>query len=113
MLPMDTSPAAVARMRAVFKYAYLTNEVEGPKTTGIFGTVPVTTYDMMLVTNDRVDGDRLKQMLTVFSQNKPLMVGVHPAFRGFAVNEMLKDTPVPYHPAALEWYRAHGVDKAS
>lgn len=113
LLPMDPSPQAVARMHAVFKYAYLTNEVETPRTTGIFGTVPVTTYDMILVTNDQVDGERLRHMLTVFSENKPLMAAVHPAFRRFEVDKMLKDTPIPYHPAALEWYREHGIDKAS
>jgi len=113
LLPMDPSPDAVARMHKVFRYAYLTDETESARTTGIFGTVPVTTYDMILVTNDRVDGDRLKRMLTVFSENKPLLAGVHPAFRGFAVDRMLKDAPIPYHPAALEWYREHGIDKAS
>ena len=110
---MDDSPEAMARMHKVFKYAYLTKEIPTDKTTGIIGPTLVTTYDMILVTNDKVPDAEVEKMLTVFSQNKKMLVGMHPAFRGFAVDAMYKDLPVPYHPAALEWFKAHGIDKAS
>lgn len=113
LLPMDPSPEAMARMHKVFKYAYLTEVKPTAKTTGIPAPTLVTTYDMILVTNDKVPDAELKHMLTVFSKNKQMLVGMHPAFKGFAVDDMYKDLPVPYHPAALEWFKAHGIKKAS
>ena len=111
LLPLDTSTEALQRMRGHFRYGYPVLEQPAGNAAGPSAPVHVMAYDNLLLTHAGIPGQRVREVLEVITENKEELAQIMPQFRNFSVSQMYKELPLPYHRAAVEWYREHGIDK--
>ncbi|MGQ0662856.1 MAG: TAXI family TRAP transporter solute-binding subunit [Pseudomonadota bacterium] len=104
-LPMVDTPAAVAAMKGVFSFAYLTEVEPAPALPGVLAKIKVMAYDYMFLTGAHVKDDVVYRAVKAVAENQVRLAATHASFRQFSPDAMAKDLPVAYHPGAIRWYR--------
>jgi uncharacterized protein len=111
LLPLDTSPEALRRMREHFRYGYPILEQPAGNTVGVSAPVYVMAYDNLLVTHAGTPPARVREVLNLLADYREELAQSMPQFRRFSEEQMYKELPLPYHPAAVEWFGERGIDK--
>lgn len=111
LLPLDTSPEALERMRQHFRYGYPLLEQPSGNSAGVSSPVYVMGYDNLLVAHAGVSEERIREVLSLLAENQEELAQSMPQFRRFSEGRMYKELPLPYHPAATEWFRERGIEK--
>jgi TRAP transporter TAXI family solute receptor len=110
VLPVDSSPEAVARMQKVVPGAYVTEVMPGPNMEGITGPTKVLAFDSVLFTNSKVPDDVIYKVVKAMYANKQELVAGFGGFRTFSPQRM--SIPVhglDFHPGALKFYKEAGI----
>jgi uncharacterized protein len=110
VLPIDHSPAAVARMEKVLPGSYVTLVKPAPGLEGIKQPTEVVAFDMALFTNKNVSSDVVYQVVKALHDNKPALAAAFKPFGLFNPAHMavvVRD--VPFHPGALKYYQEIGI----
>lgn len=77
---------------------------------GIDGDTRLLSYDSYLVASKDASDAAVTQMLEALWDNEAQLFDVHPSMRGFTNENAVTDAPVmPYHPAAVAFYKSKGV----
>lgn len=111
LLPLDTSPEALERMREHFRYGYPLLEQPAGSSAGVSSPAYVMAYDNLLVTHAGVSERRVREVLELIAENEDELARAMPQFRRFSEAQMYKELPLPYHPAAVEWFSERGIAK--
>jgi TRAP transporter TAXI family solute receptor len=110
-LPVSDDPAAVAAMRKIFPYAYLTLVNPSPAFAGLAGPTKLMAYDYLVLAGAHVKDDVAYRVAKALYENKPKLVESLRAFNGFDPNNMNKAMPAPFHPGAVRFYQEKGIAK--
>jgi uncharacterized protein len=111
LLPLDTSPEALRRMRQHFRYGYPILEQPAGNTVGVSAPVYVMAYDNLLVTHAGTPPARVREVLNLLADHREELARMMPQFRRFSEDQMYKEMPLPYHPAAVQWFGERGIGR--
>lgn len=107
-VPVTNTPAALARMQKEVEVAYFSTISPSPAYVGIRAPTTVMTFDIYLATYKDAKPELVEKIAAVLRDNKADLVAAFAGFRSFDPNQMAKDFPVPYHPAAIAYYTGKG-----
>jgi TRAP transporter TAXI family solute receptor len=109
VLPIDTSPEGIARMKKFVPHSYV-YELKAGSMPGADVATPTMSYDILLVAAAQTSDDGVYQTAKAMHQGKSKMVAITPVLRDFDPALMHKDyAGLPYHPGALKYYKEAGV----
>ena len=110
VLPIDTSPAAVKRIKDKLPNSYVIVVKPRKGLEGISEPTPVIANDMDVYTNKNVSEDAVYQVVKALHDNKKMLVGIFRPFALFKPERMASVIDdVPFHPGALKYYKEIGI----
>jgi len=108
-LPMQTDPAAIARMQAVLPTAYMLTMKPLPIWPEIHEPMPIMAFDMTMQTNADVPDDVVYKVVKAMHDNAPDMAATFAGLKQFKANAMaIKYDKLTYHPGAIRYYTEIG-----
>lgn len=108
-ISIDTSDAAVARMKEIVPPSYAQ---ETPVTTGFTGIdsdVSLMAYDYLLYAGAHVPDDDVFELARIIAENKDALASSFRPFVGLDPARMGTDIGLDYHPGAEKYYRGAGI----
>jgi hypothetical protein len=109
ILPIDTSPEAVARMKQYVPYSNV-YELKAGTVPGADVTTPIMSYDIILVASTHTKDDVVYKTVKAMHGGKGKLVAVTPILRDFDPAKMYTNYEgLPYHPGAIAFYKEAGV----
>jgi TRAP transporter TAXI family solute receptor len=109
ILPIDTAPEAVARMKKYVPYSNV-YELKAGTVPGAEVTTPIMSYDIILVASTHTKDDVVYQTVKAMHAGKAKLAAVTPILRDFDPARMHTSYEgLPYHPGALKFYQEAGV----
>ncbi|MEQ3626386.1 MAG: TAXI family TRAP transporter solute-binding subunit [Celeribacter sp.] len=110
-LDLDDSDATVASVKELLPVGSLYDLEPAENLMDIEGVTTVLQYDYFVYTNEaRSDAD-VTGLLTALQGGKAEMEEMVASLSWFLPENMYADVPMPYHPAAIEFFEAQGIDK--
>lgn len=107
-LPVDTSPEAIARMKAIYP-GYFAMMVE-PGLAGITEKMYVLGKVMELVSHKHLSDDAAYAITKAISEHYQDTWPIHATFKGFTLDKFVsKDAVAPYHPGAIKYYKEKNI----
>ena len=108
-LPIDPSPAAVARMRQLLPGSYVYTLKPSRVWEEVVEETPIIAYDFVLFTHKDVADETIYKISKVLHENKPELAGVAGAFSLFEPDRMARPyDELTYHPGAIKFYQERG-----
>jgi TRAP transporter TAXI family solute receptor len=109
-LPLGNDPKTLSILRKqVFPGIIMVPMKARPKM-GLEKDAFLITYDTYLVGHKDVDGAAIKDILTALWDNQKELRKIHFGLRGFSNKTAISSLPImPYHKAAVEFYKSKGV----
>jgi uncharacterized protein len=106
---LDCSPQGEERIKKAVPGYYLTTLKSG-STTGIVGDTCVQSYDIYLVGHKALSAQAVQATLKALWDNVEKLPPLHPQFKDWTRERAASaDVTMPYHPAAIEFYKEKGV----
>jgi len=110
VLPIDDSPAALARMQTILPGSYVITMQPQPGIDGIAEPTKIVAFDMVLFSNDSVPEKIVYDVTRALHEGKQDMTGTFKPFAVFQPDQMAKPVKdVSFHPGALKYYREIGL----
>jgi hypothetical protein len=110
VVPLDDTPAAIARLRAILPGSYLVVAQPGKNMEGLDQPTKVVARDMILVTNDKVAEDIVYKTVKALHGSRQSLVSTFVGLGRFEPARMpIAINGVPHHPGALKFYREIGA----
>jgi TRAP transporter TAXI family solute receptor len=111
-LPIDPSPAAMARLKKFVPVAYALKVKPGKRLAGIVKPTYVMAYPYLVLTSAKVSDDMAYKVAKAMHDNRKGMIGSFRAMAGFSPKRMVTELgPVKYHPGAIKFYKEKGMWK--
>jgi len=76
---------------------------------GLTEDLPVLGVDNVLLVPESLDGGLVKEVLAAIFDNLAEVAAIHPVAKQLKLETAAPKTAVPYHPAAIEFYKSRGV----
>jgi uncharacterized protein len=76
---------------------------------GLTEDLPVLGVDNVLIVPEALDGAIVKDVLAAIFDNLAEIAAIHPVAKRLKLETAAPKTAVPYHPAAVEFYKSRGV----
>jgi TRAP transporter TAXI family solute receptor len=108
-LPIPDGPNALAQLRREFPTAYFDRVQPAPNLAGVKEPFVTMAYDYTVFANADVPAERIKTITRLIAENKDLLAGGHPLFKGMQVERLYTSIDVPYHPGAIAYYNEKGI----
>jgi TRAP transporter TAXI family solute receptor len=109
ILPIDTSPEGLARMRKLMPHAYAF-KLKAGAVPGADSEISIMSYDLLLVAAAQTKDDIVYQTVKAMHQGKDKLIAVTPVFRNFQPAGMYTNYQgLQYHPGALKYYKEASV----
>ena len=106
---LDCSPLGEERIKKAVPGYYLITLKSG-STTGIIGDTCVQSYDIYLVGHKALSAQAVQATLKALWDNVDKLPPLHPQFKDWTRERAASaDVTIPYHPAAVEFYKEKGV----
>ena len=110
-LSFDPSPAAVAAMTRHVPHSYVVEVQPGPGKTGVEAPTQMLVYDYALWVNARVPDDTVAKVAQALHDNPADLKATSPLWAEYDPAQLGRDVGLPYHPGAMQVYRAKGIWK--
>lgn len=112
VLPIDNSPAGIARMKAVRKDYFPMMLKPHPRYVGVVEPTWVMGTDLVIYCGAHVPDDVVYKFVKALHPNKKELAQGHPSFNGFQPKDMNKQfATVKYHPGAIKFYKEAGIQQ--
>jgi TRAP transporter TAXI family solute receptor len=108
-LPLSDEPAAVARMQKHMAYAYITEVKPGPAFAGVDVPTKLMAYDYLITVGAHVKDEQVYKIAKAVYENKPKLIEILGAFRGFNPDLMNRKMPAAFHPGSIKFYKEKGI----
>jgi TRAP transporter TAXI family solute receptor len=106
---LDCSAQGEERIKKAVPGYYLTNLKAG-FSTGIIGDTCVQSYDIYFVGHKALPNQLVQAALKALWDNVDKLAPLHPQFKGWTRERAASaDVTIPYHPAAVQFYKEHKV----
>jgi hypothetical protein len=110
VLPIDSSPAAVARMQEVLPGSYVLEVKPAPNIEGISEPTKLVAFDMAFFTHVNVPESVVYEVTRALHQNKAALAATFGAFNLFNPSQMAKPVKaLDFHSGAARYYREAGL----
>jgi TRAP transporter TAXI family solute receptor len=111
-LPIDPSPAAMARLKKYVPVAYALQVKPGKRMAGILKPTYVMAYPYLVLTSAKVSDDMVyKVAKAMYGHRKDMMKAFGP-MAGFHTDKMVANfEAIRYHPGAIKFYKEKGLWK--
>jgi TRAP-type uncharacterized transport system substrate-binding protein len=103
-LPLDTSPAAIARLQAIYPNSYPVTVAANPNLPGFAAQTATLAYDNVLLANAGLSNDLVRRIAQILSENKAQLVAANAAWNDFDPARMYRPLATPFHPGAIAYY---------
>ncbi len=100
-----------AKMRSAHGDVYVTGAVPAGIYRGVDAAVPVVGVMNLLVVNASMDEQLAYDITRTLHEHQPELAAIHPEARRLTLESAVKDSPAPFHPGAIRYYREKGVMK--
>lgn len=108
-IPLDCSPQGEKRIKEAIPGYYLSTLKAG-STTGIVEDTCVFAYDIYLVGGRSLSNGVVEASLKALWDNIAKLPSLHPMFRRWTRERAVDpEVTIAYHPAAVQFYKRHGV----
>lgn len=108
----DCSPEGEKRLRQAVP-GYYPRWIKAGSATGVTEDICVIAYDLQIATGKAVPDAVVESTLRAVWDNIDKLGPIHSAFKEFTRERLADPDPtLPYHPAAVRFYKEHGVWKA-
>lgn len=87
-------------------------DITGMQAEGVEGPTKIFGYDYMLFTSARTPDAEVTAMVKALYEGKAALDATGPLWESFEPASMGRSAGLPYHPAAIAFYKAHGVPVA-
>lgn len=110
VLPIETSPEAIARMKKHVPPGEAKLYKPSPVNVGILEPTHVMAYDYLMLTNASVPDDLVHKVAKAMHDNKKTLAAAFPALNQFSPEHMAKKFPesVQFHTGAIKFYTEIG-----
>ena len=88
---------------------YATSTLKAGAYEGVTEDLPVLGVDNVLLVPEALDGATVKDVLAAIFDNLADVAAIHPVAKRLKLETAAPKTAVPYHPAAVEFYKSRGV----
>jgi TRAP transporter TAXI family solute receptor len=110
VLPIDASPAALARMQEVLPGSYVLEVKPSPAIDGLKEPTKVVAFDMVFFTQPTMKEEIAYAVTKALHQNKEALTATFRPFGLLDPSKMAKPVQgVEFHPGALRYYREVGL----
>jgi len=109
---LEIDEAGMAAARKITPYGYLTAVKPGPVFIGVPKPMKVYSFDNLLITSAKVPDALVTKIIDTLLKNKADLVAVQPVLREMSMEVMYKQYDMPYHPAAVKYFKEHNVKPA-
>jgi len=108
-LSIDCSPEGEKRLRAAVP-GYYPRRVKKEEAAAVVDDICVVAYDIYVVASKRTSDAVVEGLLRAVWDNGSKLAPFHSMLREWSRDRMLgADVTIPYHPAAMRFYREHNV----
>lgn len=108
-VPIDCSPQGDARIRKAVP-GYATTTLKSGFSTGIMGDTCVLTYDIYMLGHKGLSNEVVGASLKAIWDNVDKLPPLHAQFKDWTRERAAsEDVTVPYHPAAVQFYKEKGM----
>jgi hypothetical protein len=112
MLSLPDTPQTKAAIKKHYPAGYLLQERPGPGNPGVVEPANSLAYDALVFASAKTPDDVVYKVAQVMYENHQQMAKDFPPFAFFDQKKMHKaDAGIPYHPAALKFYKEKGLVK--
>lgn len=108
-LPTPDDPAAVARMKKLMPYAYITTVKPSPAFVGLDGPTKLMAYDYLVAVGAHVKDETVYKIAKTMYENKAKLAESFKPFNIWDPHQIHKQMPAPYHPGAVKFYKEKGL----
>ncbi len=109
MLSLSTGREAIAAMQRVVPESFALETLPQAGWCGIAEPVQALAYDLPLLVGAHVADDMVYGIAKALAENSSGLADALPEFRAFSPATMARALPCDYHPAAIGYYREHGL----
>jgi len=110
-LPIDTSPEAIRRMRQIFPGAFL-DTLKAGEVPGLKEDIPVVGYHFYLTSSTHTDENTIYQITKILWDHNEDLFKINPQLKYWTDDQAVQaSVAIPYHPAAIRFYKEKGVWK--
>jgi TRAP transporter TAXI family solute receptor len=95
--------------RKIERWGYLTEVNPGPVFVGVDKPIKVYSFDNLLFTNAKTPDAFVEKFLDTLFKNKDDLIAVQPVLREFTPAFAYKQYDVPYHPAAIKYFKDNNI----
>jgi TRAP transporter TAXI family solute receptor len=109
ILPIDSTPDGIARMKKLMPHAYAF-KLKAGAIPGADTEITIMSYDLLLVAAAQTKDDVVYKAVKAMHEGKAKLVAVTPVMRNFQPAGMYVNYQgLPYHPGAIKYYKEAGV----
>jgi TRAP transporter TAXI family solute receptor len=108
-LPTPDDPQALARMRKLMPYAYVTTVKPSPAFVGLDGPTKLMAYDYLLAVGSHVKDDTVYKIAKAMYENKPKLAESLKAFNTWDPKQIHKTMPAPFHSGSAKFFKEQGL----
>lgn len=109
-LDIDGENATTEKANEMYSGLYLTEVAPNPRMPEVTEPVTVTAFDVYLTVNADLPDEDATAILEAFHESLPQLKQDYPPLGGAAQERLsAPSNTVPYHPAAVEFYKAKGM----
>lgn len=110
VLPLDDSPAAIARLKKINPTVYIAMVNPAPNIEGLFEPTKAAHMDLLLYTHDRISDEVIYKVVKAIYENKSDLVASFKVFKNFAPKRIASPlNNIDYHPGAIKFYKEIGL----
>lgn len=95
--------------RKIERWGYLTEVQPGPVFIGVDKPMKIYSFDNLFFTSAKTPDEFVVKFLDTLFKNKDDLLAVQPALREFTPSFAYKQYEVPYHPAAVKYFKDNNI----
>jgi TRAP transporter TAXI family solute receptor len=95
--------------RKIERWGYLTEVKPGPIFVGVDKPMKVYSFDNLFFTSAKTSDEFVQKFLDTLFKNKDDLIAVQPVLREFTPAFAYKQYEVPYHPAAVKYFKDNNI----
>ena len=103
----------IPRMKEKYGPIYSRGVIPGKTYPGQDQDIAVSIAWVLFLCHEKMDEKVVYDVIRVFFERKPDLVLIHPEANHLKLESQVGESPLPYHPGALRFYKEKGVDAKS
>ncbi|MCX7312105.1 MAG: TAXI family TRAP transporter solute-binding subunit [Hyphomicrobiales bacterium] len=106
---LEIDEAGMPAAKKIMPWGYLTQVAPGPIFTGVEKPMKVYSFDNVIIASAKLSDDIVYKLLDLMEKNKDELIAVQPVLREWSPAFGYKQYGVPYHPAAIKFFKERNL----